>query len=225
MRREVNWLYQSAASCVWFNTDAYFLGDLSDWEIARFSRLSVPKRQQDWLLGRWVAKHLIRSVHHAQTGAMLPLAQISVQNAASGAPFVHLPVPHEYALSISHSHGHVLCGVSVGDETLGVDLELIESRAESFVQDYFTPEEIAHVRRLPEDQQPVHVTAFWTAKEAMLKLKQVGLSKDTRIVNCGLRDPVEPGESWVPYPVHYASDNAYQAWSRQIDGFIATIVL
>ncbi len=67
--------------------------------------------------------------------------------------------------------------------TLGIDLEIIEPRTNAFVADFFTPAKWAYVDALNEvDRRHEAANLIWSAKEAALKVQQVGLWVDTRTV-------------------------------------------
>ena len=69
-----------------------------------------------------------------------------------------------------------------GTEPVGIDLDRVEHRDESFLTDYFTAGEQAFTRALPEHLRDLWVTLAWSAKEAVLKVLGVGLRMDTRKV-------------------------------------------
>ncbi|MCB0159565.1 MAG: hypothetical protein KDD83_15640, partial [Caldilineaceae bacterium] len=49
-------------------------GLLSPAEEARLAEFTVVKRRRDWLLGRWTAKDLVRTVLAEQYGSRIPAA-------------------------------------------------------------------------------------------------------------------------------------------------------
>lgn len=121
------------------------------------------------------------------------------------------------SLSISHSTSSAFCAVypfagvsgqvsrknsiraaSQGVRPLawvGADIEMVETRSPRFVDDYFTPQEIRHVRDASPGFQDALVTATWSVKEAVLKALRLGLTVDTRLVSClcALHGPAEGG--------------------------------
>lgn len=175
---------------------------LSDVERQHFTTLRMPKRQRDWLVGRWTAKRLIQSYVEQNLGFTASLHSISIHNAADGAPFVRVATAEHRAveslgLTISHSAGHGFCAISSAPIiAVGADIEFIERRSPHFVADYFTDSE--------EDQLPqsgnardAAVTTIWSAKEAVLKALRLGLSVDTRRVSCHLHGRGDAG--WSPF--------------------------
>lgn len=200
-------------------------GLLNPAEIARFRRLKTPKRQQDWLLGRWTAKHLLQRALLHQTGQYWPLAQLGIDNEPGGAAFV-VGLPG-WALSISHVPGQAFCATLAGGTrtALGADIERIAPRIDCFADDYFTPEECAHIQRVRSAaERDLLITAIWSAKEAVLKAVRVGLRVDTRAVAC-LGEV--PGVGWSP--VRVVVDAARLAapplvgWWRVHGGFVLSL--
>ncbi len=121
---------------------------LSANETDRLLSLRVPKRRNDWRLGRWTAKRAV-AAYLDRTGSSRALTSIQILPAASGAPEVFLqdrtPAP---SISLSHRGGIALCTVVEPHVTLGCDLEMIEPRDDNFVTDYFTADEQALISRV-----------------------------------------------------------------------------
>ena len=67
---------------------------------------------------------------------------------------------------------------------VGVDVEGIEPRSDSFVQAYFAADELRWIGQALDDGQALMATITWSAKEAVLKALQLGLTVDTRRVVC-----------------------------------------
>lgn len=168
-------------------------GLLSAPERVFFGRLRTPRRQQEWLLGRWAAKELCREFLKAQ-GREVPSEAVTVAPDADGAPYVliagagALPV----TLSISHRDDHALVAlVDAPHAPLGADLEKVEPRGPGFLADYFTAAEQAAVQRAAEPDRAV--TEAWAVKEAALKAVRLGLRADTRRVEARPRPVGTPG--------------------------------
>jgi len=158
-------------------------GFLSASEQRTFKRLRFPKRREEWLLGRWTAKQLLRRSLEGYEG--LALSVISVGVDPDGAPYLsvqgegRLPA----SLSISHRAGRAVCALSPAlSPTIGVDLECVEPRPRAFVEDFFTAQEAARVWACAPERRDTLVTAMWSAKEAVLKAFREGLRVDTRAI-------------------------------------------
>ncbi len=195
---------------------------LSPGEVAVVSRFTVPKRERDWLLGRWTAKQALAARADLRTRSS-SLARLEIRAADDGAPEVFFdsqPLP--LSLSISHSGGRALCAILEGGN-VGCDLEEIEARSELFVLDYFTPSEQALVHAWPEAQRPLYENLIWSAKESALKALRVGLKADTHTVEVDLPAyGIENG--WRRLEVRRTIDGKiFAGWWRQEDGFVITL--
>jgi 4'-phosphopantetheinyl transferase len=84
---------------------------------------------------------------------------------------------HVLNFNVSHSHGLGLCAVTRGRE-LGVDLEKIcpVFINEQIPEHFFSPQEVAKLRALPNSLQEKAFFNCWTRKEAFLNAKGGGLS-------------------------------------------------
>jgi len=234
----IHWLIQTTAAHPGLANGQPPGGLLSADETAVFDRFKVPKRRQDWLLGRWTAKHLLREIIRLENvpmrtlasaptrtmaagemrtlsaGTTMPLAAITILPGKDGAPRVSFAAPFDhhnssFTVSISHSHRTSLCAaVTQPDYALGADIERIESRPARFAADFFTMEEQAQVERAADGIRDVVVTAVWSAKEAALKATRQGLRMDTRSLNCQFAALTEPPVAWQPFHIQ---------WKRQLD--------
>lgn len=176
-----------------------------DWlslrERETLDRLHVVKRRQDWLLGRWTAKQAV--------GAWLrpvdrpaQLRAIEILAAPDGAPEVYVAtVAAPVAISISHSAGHALCTVVPRGMAVGCDLEHVEPRDDGLVEDFFSADEAAGVRRLDGRARDLLVTLLWSAKESALKLLREGLRLDTRSARVSVDGTPVPADVWAPLSV------------------------
>lgn len=167
------------------------LSFLAPGEAARAEAMRIPKRREDFLLGRWAAKRLIAPVVGCEA------RDVEVRAAPSGRPVAFVrDVPQPFCLSISHRDGLALAAMD--DAPVGADLERVEPRSEAFVRDWFTPREI-------EDAAgDLFVNLIWSAKESALKALGVGLHADTRSVEIELL-PAQHG-AWQPFRVHGAAE-------------------
>ena len=204
-------------------------GVLSPAELQKYSAFRFPKRREEWFLGRWTAKTLVHSLPVYQ---QYHLDQIEMRNAPEGAPYLQLPgraAPAE-CLSISHSGDFAVCALATGLELrVGVDLEKVEARTETFVLDYFTSAERHLVDKFPVDSRVMLVTLIWSAKESMLKALGVGLRRDTRTVEVQGMDSNSPTgndhSTWQKIQVgeQPASQRAWAAWWQHRGSFVLTL--
>jgi len=183
---------------------------LAPKERERYSGMRVEKRKTEWLLGRIAAKALITSQglpYHGQS-----YSAIEIANHPEGAPFIKNPSHTTGTLSISHREEVVVCAFCPQlERTLGIDIELIEPREISFVEDFFTQAEADYAKELPFEPRLIWTTLVWSAKEAILKAWQKGLRLDTRsieIFSINPDDLLSATTWWQPLE-----------WKSKVDGF------
>ncbi|RRR67286.1 MAG: 4'-phosphopantetheinyl transferase superfamily protein [Candidatus Viridilinea halotolerans] len=203
---------------------------LSHGEQERLVALHVPKRRNDWLLGRWTAKRLTQRVL-AEGGYPLALDAIVITPAPDGAPELSLPpnVPmRHHSLSISHSNARALCALGPQGSAIGADIEQIVNHHPSLVSSYFTAEEQALIAATPSALCATMVTAIWSAKESLLKALRVGLTVETQRVTClpQTHDLARAQSTWTPLAASAPTltNLPIQAWWWIYQGSILTII-
>ncbi len=144
----------------------------------------------------------------------------------SGAPYVQIDgAKAAIDVSMSDRSGWAVCLVgppgTMASGTVGVDLEVVEPRTERFVTDYFTPAESAYVRNLPAERHDELANLIWSAKEAALKVQQVGLRVDTRTVEVDLHGDRQV-DGWIAMTVT-GKDGPMPGWWRRCGVFVLTI--
>ena len=135
--------------------------------------------------------------------------------------------PVELEISLTDRAGWAIClvGAPGGGERLGIDLELVEPRTERFVDDYLTPTEQAWVRSRPTaDDRDAAANLLWSAKEAALKVLQVGLRADTRTVEVTVHDG-DPAAAagWAPLTIAGSGGDRFHGWWRRDGAFVLTV--
>jgi 4'-phosphopantetheinyl transferase len=172
---------------------------LSIEELARWKAMRFEKRRSEFLLGRYTAKRLLRTL--CPPGREVPFQSLEIGNEPEGAPYLKHP-EHPGSLSLSHREGVAAAAYCPGAHCqVGIDLEYVEPREWSFVEDFFTDAEIHAVRNTSESKQPLLVTVLWSAKEAVLKAWRKGLRLDTRMVEIISPTEEELGSmafGWIP---------------------------
>ena len=121
--------------------------------------------------------------------------------------------------------------ISIGIDV--VDISRLEERLSKestrFRDRVFTPLEIAYCEGRPS--KFASYAARFAAKEAALKALHLGLTVDTRAVNCGLQMPLN--QDWAPFTVEcdgerIANGAELQGWWRIVcldgEGFVLTLV-
>jgi 4'-phosphopantetheinyl transferase len=198
---------------------------LSPHEIRHLDSIRFTKRRREYLTRRWTAKRAIAAVLELDDAAF---ARIEVRHRETGAPYVQIddrmaPVD----ISMSDRAGWAVCLVgppgTTANGTLGIDLEVVESRSEAFVADFFTEAERAFVDHLPTiEQRDEAANLIWSAKEAALKVQQVGLRVDTRTVDVSLDGAARP-DGWTAMTV-IGREGPMPGWWRRDGVFLLTIV-
>ena len=202
------------------------LGWLSLHEGKHLASIRFTKRRNEYLTRRWTAKQAIATVLEIDR-TPASLARIEVRHRPSGAPYVHLDGrAAEVDVSLSDRAGWAVCLVgppgSAESGTLGIDLEVVEPRSDEFVADFFTSAELEHVKGLTDlDRRHEAANLIWSAKEAALKVQQVGLRVDTRTVEVQLRGERRP-DGWSPMNVTGAAGRM-PGWWRRDGAFVLTI--
>jgi 4'-phosphopantetheinyl transferase len=203
----------------------------TDWlsarEIGQVATIRFTKRRSEYLTRRWTAKHAVATVlgldHRPRS-----LASIEIRNRDSGAPYAEVDgEPAAIDVSLSDRAGWAVCLVgppgSAAAGSLGIDLEVVESRTDRFVADFFTSVECDYVFGLPAGESR-HEAAnlIWSAKEAALKLQQVGLRADTRTVEVAVGRDVR-SDGWGSLVITGSSGETMPGWWRRDGVFLSTI--
>lgn len=213
----IYWLEQTAA-------DVPARDDwLSAGEKDRLAGFRIPKRRDDWRLGRWTGKCLIAACLGLPDTAS-DLATVELKPAMSGAPEVFVAQqPAPLAVSLSHRAGRALCVITTSGAALGCDLELIEPRSDVFITDYFTESEQALMSQACAEDRSRLAALLWSAKESALKALHVGLLLDTRSVTV---TPVlsSTTNEWCPLQVDHVGGQRFHGWWRSSNDFLRTLV-
>jgi 4'-phosphopantetheinyl transferase len=211
-------------------------GLLSAAEENAFRALRSTKRRHDWLLGRWTAKHLIQKLAQQEQGRAAALDSFSIANGPGGEPLLIGESFGGLALSISHRDEFAFCAVlnpkGLQDPSgfIGVDIERVEPRPSNFAQDYLTGPELDLLERSPDHVHDLLVTAIWSAKESALKALHLGLTVDTRAINCAVRPPGLEPDVWTPLEISCKMARlnertpALKGWWRVMQQYVLTVV-
>jgi 4'-phosphopantetheinyl transferase len=203
---------------------------LSPAELQKLGAMRFPKRRGEWLLGRWAAKSLARSLPEF---TRCQPAGLEIRSQVGGAPylFVSENACPQHSLSISHSGNLAFCALTLAPGvSVGADLEKVEPRTDEFLEDYFTPAEWDRVRLCPADTRDLTANLIWSAKEAMLKSLGVGLRWDTRQVEVieigGLVGRKKAREGWQDLEVEAAAAGAgiFRGWWQPWGDYVLSVV-
>lgn len=233
---------------------------LAPAERERVSRMGVARRRDDFLLGRIAAKTVVLDALAARFGARCAPSLIEIAPQPGGAPAVRiagatsltgelspsdlLPI----SVSLSHSGGVALAAATWTGSVdtpiaLGIDVEEIAPRSRAFCGDFLTDAEQRFCGFDPVEYE-VRTNFVWSAKEAVLKALCLGLTVDTRRVEClprrvdDARDgngtpnlPLWPRDpAWRPFAAHCAPGLAapgatIEGTWRTFPGFVATLAV
>jgi 4'-phosphopantetheinyl transferase len=199
-----------------------------DWlapqERARVASLKVPKRQSDWLLGRWTAKLAVCQALSLGQGPEV-LSRIEIRAAPDGAPEAFRDGDRcDLVISISHSGGRAVCAVAPGGTALGCDLERVRPLRKATIETFFAAEERERLLAAASRRRVVLPILIWSAKESALKALREGLRLDTRAV---IVDPdlAEHQGGWFRLSVrHLGSGQQFRGWWREENGWVLTVV-
>ena len=178
--------------------------------------LYFAKRRNEWRLGRWVVKKAL------QKHLSKPLDKIEVLPRKNGAPTLVInKKEYKLAFSISHRESKALCAFCEQLNTIGCDLEYIEPRSDLFIRDYFTSDERGYIHQYPE-QNDLFANLIWSAKEAVLKVLQLGLRLDTLDVNVHTIHTPQKNE-WAAFEVILKNDRSYYGYWKKTTNYVMTI--
>jgi 4'-phosphopantetheinyl transferase len=155
---------------VWAAQDR-FIASLAPEEHDRFEGFKLEKRRRDFLAGRIAAKRAV------QKRLGLPFSRIAILSDDQGAPRIVIGGEAIPSLFVSITHADDLAAAAVGTHPIGIDIELVEHRDDSFVDLVFTPAERLALDRFDDRARVVEITVRWCMKEAISKWLGVGLGE------------------------------------------------
>ena len=144
---------------------------LTSFELKQYQQFTVEKRAKEWLAGRYAVKKL------ASDFFTFSMKSMQVRNARNGMPILQVEGGNHLTISISHSGDYAAAAIALADNLIGIDVEKVEERPESWAKEFFTEKELIV-------NTPAFLTELWAKKEAILKLLQIGLvlpAKDIEI--------------------------------------------
>jgi len=203
---------------------------LVPFELRRVSAYRFTKRRTEYLLRRYAGKRAVATALGMPFDPM-SLHRIGMLNRMGGAPYAEVderPAPFDISLTDRAGHAIALLGDpgSMESGSLGVDLEIVEKRSESFVGDYLTAPEQAwvHAQRAVggQDRWDFAANLLWSAKEAALKVLRVGLRADTRSVEVDV-DLTVRSDGWGHLVMKTARGQVFPGWWRRDGIFLLTI--
>ena len=142
---------------------------LSDDEKARWQRFKFAKHRREYLATHALARIALSHAHP------LPPEAWRFRINAYGKPSIDPDCGLHF--NLSNSLGLVVCLIGEGRE-VGVDVES-RARSASIAEvgpRMFSPQELAQLESLNEDEKPERALRLWTLKEAYIKARGMGLA-------------------------------------------------
>jgi len=131
----------------------------------------TPRKQRPWLSGRIAAKDAVRDLLWSRgLGPLFPV-EVEIDNEPSGRPIVRTSTGHDVQVSIAHKDQIAVAMARLG-KPVGIDVEHIEPRTDSFAEISFTRAELRLIAGEPREEG---MTRLWSAKEAAAKASGTGL--------------------------------------------------
>ncbi len=162
---------------------------LSADEITRAHRFHFDRDRTRYVRGRGFLRQMLGQVCGQNPASLI------FGTGARGKPFLAgSNLGSDLAFNLSHSRDLAVLAISQTGP-LGIDVEFIDRSADlaGLTQSCMTPAEAAVLAALPATERPARFFAFWTAKEARMKLTGEGMSLAPQQIALDLRDGVPVG--------------------------------
>jgi phosphopantetheinyl transferase len=160
---------------------------VSEREAGLLSPRAVPKRRDDFLRGRFIAKSLLASL--SPPAALTDFVVLPDERGVPE-PFDAAQRALPWSLSISHTAGYAAAAVVPLPARVGIDVERWLQQPEWIVRDYFTETEKQLLEAVGPDESVRAASGIWSAKEAVSKALGAGLRLATTSI--AIRE-VHPG--------------------------------
>ena len=191
---------------------------LSPDELARAARFHFPHHRS-----RWISAH--RALRQILAGYVSGCAaELRFVTNAHGKPALVAEAPH---LEFNLTHSEDLALLAIAEQDVGIDLEFVRGSCDwnRLADRVFTAREWSQLEQLPPDEERTRrCYELWTAKEAYIKARGVGMSLPLRKFSVPLPDAggvsgpvidtgVGDGRSWfvrrIPTLSGYVAAYAY----------------
>ncbi len=158
-------------------------------ELRALERIKRLKHRRDWLAGRWAAKELLQQYLYEEAGLKLTPLHIEIMHDENGAPYARLPTgPLGLCLSLAHSAGHGLAGISLSG-SLGVDLQHIRPVRPDLAERVLAEHERAQLITHFGEQTPEGLLVLWALKEAAIKAQRTRPAPPLHEISVTLIEP------------------------------------
>ena len=194
---------------------------LNEHEAIRLTSMRIPKRRNDWRLGRWTGKQVVAR-YLGLADERHSLREIEIRSAPSGAPEVFIDYQRaRVSISLSHRGGTAMCAIAESSVALGCDLEIVERHSPAFITDYFTAREQSIITEA--DERDLFSSLLWSAKESALKAFATGLRVDTRCVEVQFERPPFGCGTWGWLEIRHISGQTFKGWWQRRAGLVRTL--
>ena len=168
---------------------------LSSAEAARAERFHFARDRERYVRGRAFLRYALGTTVN-QDPAKVALTQI-----ANGKPFLD----ERIHFNLSHSTGLAVLAISTSGP-VGIDLEFVDRGIDisGLTRSCFTKGEEQSILDLPYSEQATRFFAFWTAKEARMKLTGDGMSLSPKQIALDIQDGIPVGYLQPAYPAAQA---------------------
>jgi phosphopantetheinyl transferase len=218
---------------VWLKTLAYLVLNVRERETWYAMTTAVPKRRQEWLLGRCAAKDAVRTLLRKR-GLDVCAADVEIVTDASGRPrvegFWKRDTGVEPVVSISHSDGIAAAIAGLGGERLGFDMERSGKDPRDFADIAFTAGEkelLASTGNTPHDEWALRM---WCARESLSKALGTGLESGLHSIqfsgintNAGTLEAKLHGELLRQFPD--LAEKSISVTTKVAQGFVSAVVV
>lgn len=184
--------------------DAVLLeGRLSPSDRERALGIQSEKRRSEFVSGRMLVQHCLHAVYGDTAAAwaveVRPEGGLLIKGDAGET---------KPALSLSHSHGKVVCALAQ-TPALGVDIEFVQARKHlpQIAEAILHAQELACFAGLDEAGKLTYFYAKWVLKEALGKAMGCGINYPMRDFLLDELRLVEAPPAWVGGPEHWAFSN------------------
>jgi len=183
-------------------------------ELAHYERLTVPRRQSSFLLGRYVAKQALAVLLRESV-----YANIEIAPGVFTQPIVKFPTPEPVGVSITHA-GELACALAFPQiHPMAIDVERLDPKSIEAMKSQMLTEEL-HPEALPQLSELVRCTVIWTAKEALSKVLKCGMMCPFSIL-----ETVALRQEAACYVGHFRNFGQYKFHAWVLNRHVITIVL
>jgi len=169
-------------------------------ELNIINSFKLEKRRREWLAGRRAAKEAVLAALSHEGFPDTPDG-LEILTKSGGEPYVIINGTTRSDMAISISHSNEVALAAVGRSPIigvGIDVEVVEDRASSFLRTAFTPSERTIFQLISPDLMAFCSTSLYTMKEAVTKALGIGLSVNTydvEVLSCEEKNFFITGEN------------------------------